>query len=86
MKHHVYILQSISDPTQFYTGLCSDVAARLAAHNAGQSPHTAKFKPWRLLSSHFFVDQNVAVAFERYLKSGSGRAFAAKRLRAGEPT
>jgi len=81
VKHYVYILQSPSDPTQFYTGLCTDIDARLAAHNAGQSPHTAKFKPWRLISSHFFVDPKVAVAFERYLKSGSGRAFAAKRLR-----
>jgi predicted GIY-YIG superfamily endonuclease len=63
-KHYVYILQSVSHPDQFYTGLCSDVAARLTAHNAGQSPHTSKYKP-----------------FERYLKSGSGRAFSAKRLR-----
>ncbi len=79
--NYVYILQSLSDPAQYYTGLCSNADARLAAHNAGQSPHTAKFKPWRLLSSHFFIDQKVAAAFERYLKSGSGRAFAAKRLR-----
>lgn len=85
MKHYVYILQSLADPTQFYTGLCSNVDARLAAHNAGQSPHTSKFKPWRLLSSHFFADENAAIAFERYLKSGSGRAFAAKRLRWNAP-
>ena len=70
VKHYVYILQSLSDPTQFYTGLCTDIDARLAAHNAGQSPHTAKFKPWRLISSHFFVDPKVAAAFEQYLKSG----------------
>lgn len=81
MKHYVYIIQSIADPKQVYTGLCTDVDARLAAHNAGQSPHTSKFNPWRLISSHFFVDQNVAAAFERYLKRGSGRAFAEKRLR-----
>jgi predicted GIY-YIG superfamily endonuclease len=81
VKHWVYIIQSVEHPEQFYTGLCSDIDARLAAHNAGQSPHTAKFKPWRLMSSHFFADPAVAAAFERYLKSGSGRAFAAKRLR-----
>jgi len=77
----VYVLQSLSHPNQFYTGLCADVEKRLAAHNAGQSPHTSKFKPWRLLSSHYFANQGLAAAFERYLKSGSGRAFAAKRLR-----
>jgi len=80
-KNFVYILQSINHPDQFYTGLCSDVDARLAAHNAGQSPHTSKFKPWRLVSYHWFENEQAAIAFERYLKSGSGRAFAAKRLR-----
>src|SRR5687767_12954591 len=79
--HYVYVLQSIASPDQYYTGLCEDVPARLAAHNAGQSTHTSKFKPWKLLSAHYFVDERVAAAFERYLKSGSGRAFAAKRLR-----
>ena len=47
---YVYILQCVAEPDRFYTGLCKDVEARLAA-------------------------------FERYLKSGSGRAFAQKRLR-----
>lgn len=79
--NYVYILQSIPHPDQFYTGLCHDVGARLAAHNAGQSSHTAKYKPWRLLSFHYFEQPETAVAFERYLKSGSGRAFASKRLR-----
>ena len=82
MNHHVFIGQSLSDPTQFYTDLCTDIDARLAAHNAGQPPHTAKLEPWRLLSSHYFIDPNVAAAFELHLTSGSGRAFAAKRLRA----
>ena len=79
--NYVYILQSISHPDQFYTGLCKDVAARLTSHNAGQSPHTSKFKPWRLVSCHYFERPETAAAFERYLKSGSGRAFASKRLR-----
>ena len=79
--NYVYILQSIAKPSEFYVGLSQDVDARLNAHNAGQSPHTSKFRPWRLKSSHYFADAPTAVAFERYPKSGSGRAFAAKRLR-----
>ena len=79
--HFVYILQSIDRPDQYYTGLCKDVLARLDAQNSGQSPHTAKFKPWRLLSYHYFERPESAAAFERFLKSGSGRAFALKRLR-----
>jgi hypothetical protein len=40
----------------------------------------AKFKPWRLITSIAFSDDLKALAFERYLKTGSGRAFAKKRL------
>jgi predicted GIY-YIG superfamily endonuclease len=80
-KRYVYILQSIEHPDQFYTGLAENMSSRLAAHNAGQPSHTAKFKPWRVVSAHWFENPQVAAAFERYLKRGSGRAFAAKRLR-----
>jgi putative endonuclease len=76
-----YILQSASHPDQFYTGLCADVQTRLRAHNAGKSLHTAKFKPWKLISFHYFERSETAVAFERYLKTGSGRAFALRHFR-----
>ena len=79
--HCVYIIQRLSDPSQYYTGRSANVRKRLAGHNAGQSPHTSKYKPWRLISAHYFADPHVAAEFERYLKTGSGRAFAAKRLR-----
>jgi predicted GIY-YIG superfamily endonuclease len=78
---YVYLLESIDDPDQSYVGLTDDLRARLSAHNAGQSPHTAKCKPWRLVTYIAFSDETKAVAFERYLKSASGRAFARKRLR-----
>lgn len=79
--HFVYVLQSIDHPDQFYTGVCKDVEARLEAHNGGRSPHTAKFRPWQLVSYHFFQNERTAADFERYLKSGSGRAFAKRHLR-----
>ena len=78
---YVYLLQSISHPDQTYVGLTSDLKARIKAHNAAQSLHTAKYKPWRLVTYLAFSDEAKAVAFERYLKSPSGRAFANKRLR-----
>jgi len=53
---------------------------RLAAHNAGRSPHTARFKPWELVVSLEFADEAIAVQFEGYLKSGSGRAFAKRHF------
>jgi len=77
---HVYLLQSISHPEQRYIGSTSDLEKRLASHNAGQSPHTAKFRPWKLITSLSFTDDDKAILFEKYLKSGSGRAFANKRL------
>jgi putative endonuclease len=78
---YVYLIESIAVPAQTYVGLTDDFRKRIAGHNAGQSPHTAKFKPWRLVSYLAFADEAKAVAFERYLKSASGRAFAKKRLR-----
>jgi predicted GIY-YIG superfamily endonuclease len=40
-KRTVYVLKSIDAPTRYYTGVTSDVPARLKAHNAGRCPHTA---------------------------------------------
>jgi putative endonuclease len=58
----------------------SNLKARLAAHNNGQSPHTSKYRPWRLITAVTFTDDQKAHAFEQYLKTGSGRAFAHKRI------
>jgi putative endonuclease len=78
---YVYLLESIKFPNETYVGLTDDLRARVAAHNSGQAKHTSKFKPWRLVTYLGFSDPEKAVAFERYLKSSSGRAFAKKRLR-----
>ena len=78
---YVYLLESIENPDQSYVGLTDDLKARFEVHNAGGSPHTSKYKPWRLVTYLAFSDDAKAVAFERYLKSASGRAFAKKRLR-----
>jgi putative endonuclease len=79
--HHVYILRSLAHPGEYYTGYTEDLAARLAHHNAGGSPHTARHRPWELVAAIAFPDRLKALAFERYLKSGSGRAFAARHFR-----
>ena len=78
-KTRVYVLRSAQDSTRYYTGVTSDVTARLAAHNAGRCPHTADGRPWHLDVLVRFADEERALAFERYLKSGSGCSFA-KRL------
>jgi putative endonuclease len=78
--HYVYMLQSKSDLDQRYVGLTSDLKRRIAEHNAGGSPHTSKYLPWKLVTYVAFSDSRKAQIFERYLKSGSGHAFAKKRL------
>lgn len=77
---YVYLIQSISYADQRYIGLTSDLKARLAKHNEGGSPHTSKYKPWKFVIFIRFEDDDKAVAFEKYLKNGSGRAFANKHL------
>ena len=73
---YVYLLRSTSHPDQRYIGLSEDLKKRLAEHNAGRSPHTNKFRPWELVVAVYFADVQKAEAFERYLKHGSGHAFA----------
>jgi len=75
-KRFVYVLKSSGDLPYFYVGLTSDVKARLIAHNAGQCPHTASRRTWQLHVVIEFSDEKRAIRFERYLKSGSGQAFA----------
>jgi putative endonuclease len=76
---YVYILESL-DSRHFYVGITDDLRARLTKHSAGEVPHTSKYGPWRLKTYVAFSNERQAVAFEKYLKSASGRAFAKKRV------
>jgi putative endonuclease len=77
---YVYIIRSVPFPDQEYTGATADLKPRIADHNSGKSSHTSKFLPWILVWYCAFQDKFAALEFEKYLKSHSGRAFAAKRL------
>ena len=80
MFHYVYILKSEVAPERRYIGVTSDLTQRLATHNSGKVSHTSKFKPWTIETAVAFRDENKATAFERYLKSGSGREFAPRHF------
>jgi predicted GIY-YIG superfamily endonuclease len=67
-------------PSDNAMGVTGDLKQRLDDHNAGRSLHTAKYKPWRLVIYIAFDERTKADSFERYLKSGSGHAFARKRF------
>jgi putative endonuclease len=80
VKRFVYVLRSERDPERHYVALTSNVARRLDWHNDGLNVHTARNRPWFVVVSLEFADEQVARRFERYLKSGSGRAFAKRHF------
>jgi len=77
---YVYLLRSLSNPQRTYIGLTDDLQRRLDEHNGGKSSHTSKNTPWRIEVAVRFADESKATDFERYLKSGSGHAFAKRHL------
>jgi len=78
--YYVYFLRSLKDQSKTYIGYTTDVEQRLMTHNSGSSPHTSKNKPWELVSYVAFESQEKALNFEKYIKVGSGHAFARKRF------
>lgn len=57
---YVYMLRSIADPSRHYVGFTEDLRTRLAKHNAGSVPHTAKYLPWRIETAGAFSDRTRA--------------------------
>ena len=81
-KQIVYIIRSDSDPSCHYTGITNDVQARLKWHNHGPCGHTVNHRPWSLVVSMEFPSEREAARFEKYLKTGSGRAFTKRHFAA----
>ena len=73
---YVYILQSLEHLERYYIGITGNLRARLQKHNAREVSHTSKYAPWKIKTYVAFSDEKQAYAFEKYLKSASGRAFA----------
>lgn len=78
--YYVYLIRSITNPDQIYVGITSNLKKRLSNHNSGTTPHTERYKPWEVIVYIYFREKDKAIEFEKYLKSGSGRAFRDKRL------
>lgn len=77
--YFVYILKSAKH-NQVYTGFTKDIETRLKDHNEGKSPHTSKYRPWKLVCSFSFGSETKAREFEKYLKTGSGIAFSRRHF------
>jgi predicted GIY-YIG superfamily endonuclease len=74
------MLQSETQPNRHYVGCTHDLKKRVVEHNTGQSTHTKKFLPWKLLGYIAFTDHNKGDKFEAYLKTASGRTFAKRHF------
>ena len=74
----VYILKCSDEKP--YTGCTENLEERLQRHNNGYVPATENRRPIRLVTYIVFDDKYKAFRFEKYLKSGSGRAFINKHL------
>lgn len=75
---HVYLLKC-SDGT-IYTGCTSNLENRLLRHEQGYVNYTSTRLPVQVVTYITFTDKRKAFHFEKYLKSGSGKAFSQKRL------
>jgi len=77
--YYSYILLS-SKSHIFYYGYTTDLKNRFKLHNNGKVFSTKPHMPWKLVWYGAFKTEQEAKDFELYLKSGSGKAFAYKRL------
>ncbi|MFO7656747.1 MAG: GIY-YIG nuclease family protein [Bacteroidales bacterium] len=75
---YVYIL--LMSNGKYYTGYTQNIIERLERHQNGMVPYTKPYRPVELIFYSAFKDKYLALSFEKYLKSGSGRAFMAKHL------
>lgn len=80
MFYYVYILQSINNADKHYVGYTRNIKDRLIKHNEGGVHYTAKYKPWKIKNAISFIKKEKALAFEKYLKSHSGRTLAKKHF------
>ena len=77
--YYVYILQSKKD-RGFYTGFTENLEQRIKEHNQHLADYSKSKVPFELVWYCVFKDKKKSMDFEKYLKQGSGFAFARKRL------
>ena len=77
--YYCYILLSLKSHI-FYYGSTKNLKARIKFHNEGKVKSTMPHLPWKLVWYGAFETEKQSKNFEEYLKSGSGKAFAYKRL------
>ena len=77
---YVYLLQSISVPNQRYIGITADLDERIRTHNAGGSPHTSKYRPWKLALHLCFQDEQRIISPKAVVCWSRGQEFAVENV------
>jgi predicted GIY-YIG superfamily endonuclease len=77
--YYVYFLKSVNHDF-YYIGHTNDLKIRLAHHNSGKSQSTKHYAPFELISYLAVKTRKHASDLEKYFKTGSGIAFARKRI------
>ena len=76
----MYYVYSLKCSDGYYIGCTSDLEDRIERHKKGQIPATKNRLPIEINCYFGFQDKYKAFKFEKYLKSGSGRAFMKRHL------
>jgi putative endonuclease len=79
-RYYVYILRSLREPGKTYVGFTENLDRRLEEHNSGSQVYSHRYAPWEMVTFVAFATRTVALEFERYLKTPSGKAFIQKHL------
>ena len=78
IMYYVYLLETKNKGT--YIGCTTKLKERIVRHRNGYVPATKNLRLIKLKLFIVFTNKYKAYNFEKYLKSGSGRAFLKKRL------
>jgi len=76
----MYFVYSLKCRDGFYIGCTDNIEERLERHSKGHVPATKNRLPIKLEFYIAIPDKYKAFEFEKYLKSGSGRAFIKKHF------
>ncbi|MDO8442679.1 MAG: GIY-YIG nuclease family protein [bacterium] len=66
--YYIYILKSCKLSDKLYIGYTNNVVRRLKEHNLGESLHTNKYKPWKIIYLEGYANQDDAKERERQIK------------------
>ena len=76
----MYYVYSLKCKDGYYVGCTNNLKDRIERHNKGYVPATINRLPVKLEFYFAIQGNHKAFEFEKYLKSGSGRAFINKHL------